>query len=758
MRRVALMKKILFAFLLACLPLSLPGATLILADEDFDNAPESGNGLNAGNGNVSLTATAGDPTDSGRGNVGSADISPGGRWGEVRTQTEDIAIPVESVPGTDTFTVTLDVYIPGDTTYAATDRLGIILRWNGSNTNNNQIFRPWDSFTADTWETITLNGTLPQNGGDGAPLASVLPIISFDDNPSDAAAGVAAHIDNFRLEVSTADDDPNLAVPVALNFGEVIEGEGEGTRILQLRNSGANNTLTISGATLSGADSASFSFPAGTFPLDISPGSAEEIAFTFSPSGGSRAYSANLELASNDQNDPTLDIPLSGTVLPPFNGEELIINGDFELGSLVGWRDDARFNYVTDPTRSGTGAAEFNLAGGAQWGEARLDTTSPPALADDPQALAINEEMIGKEYEYSAWYYRPSENGMAPDDTVRLLLRWNKNNTNSTGIDIRTVGDIPVNTWTEVTGRGIIPEVGGDGLPTTSVVPLWSFQDVGSNATGSEVIYIDDVSLKIEAPPAPPRVVITDISQDGENITISWESETGMSYRIRSELDLAASEPSTWLTFGALEDIAATPPVNTATFPLPPEGERYFVVEQYLPPPVRLYFDDFETGAGDWVADNTNPGREPATLWEIGSPDPSVPGGPAASFSGSNCFGTNLAALTGLEVLVSLTSPVIDLTGQTAATLNFAQFRDIEPGFDFGRIRILDADNGDALIENLEEVIDDRSDWETYSKDLPPSALGKNIKFQFYYETDDFVGVLFPGWYIDDFEVTVPSQ
>ena len=131
------MKKI-FVFLLGCVPLGLHGATLVLADEDFDNAPESGNGLNGGNANVSLTTTAGDPTDSGRGNVGSADISPGSRWGEVRAQTEDITIPVESVPGSDTFTVSLDVYIPSDTTYDETDRLGIILRWNASNTNNNQ--------------------------------------------------------------------------------------------------------------------------------------------------------------------------------------------------------------------------------------------------------------------------------------------------------------------------------------------------------------------------------------------------------------------------------------------------------------------------------------------------------------------------------------------------------------------------------------------------------------------------------------------
>jgi MYXO-CTERM domain-containing protein len=120
----------------------------------------------------------------------------------VRAQVNSLAIPAESAPGTDTFTATLDVYIPSTTTYAATDRLGVILRWNGSNANNNQVFRTWDSFAPDTWETITLTGTLPVNGGDGQPLTSVVPIISFDDNPADAASGVAAHIDNWSLSVT----------------------------------------------------------------------------------------------------------------------------------------------------------------------------------------------------------------------------------------------------------------------------------------------------------------------------------------------------------------------------------------------------------------------------------------------------------------------------------------------------------------------------------------------------------------------------
>lgn len=209
------MKKILFPVLLLVPFTGAQATTFILSDDAFGTGA---NPLDAGNASVALTTTA-DPTASGRGDVGSADIEPGGRWGEVRPQTQNIAIPSESTPEVDTFTASLDVYIPGDTTFVGADRIGVILRWNGSNTNNNQTFRSWDSFTADTWETLTFSGTLPVNGGDGQPLTSVTPIISFDDNANDAASGVAAYVDNWSLTVTGV---PEPATGVLSILGAVL--------------------------------------------------------------------------------------------------------------------------------------------------------------------------------------------------------------------------------------------------------------------------------------------------------------------------------------------------------------------------------------------------------------------------------------------------------------------------------------------------------------------------------------------------------
>jgi hypothetical protein len=57
----------------------------------------------------------------------------------------------------------------------------------------------------------------------------------------------------------------------------------------------------------------------------------------------------------------------------------------------------------------------------------------------------------------------------------------------------------------------------------------------------------------------------------------------------------------------------------------------------------------------------------------------------------------------------------------------------------------------------IRDPVDRRTtDWNMVTKALPPEALGRSIKIEFRLVTDDFVGSNFPGWYIDDVELTVP--
>ena len=101
-----------------------------------------------------------------------------------------------------------------------------------------------------------------------------------------------------------------------------------------------------------------------------------------------------------------------------------------------------------------------------------------------------------------------------------------------------------------------------------------------------------------------------------------------------------------------------------------------------------------------------------------------------------------------------LRSPAIDLTTAGGATLNFAAFVDIEAGFDFGSISVLDAGD-DSVLAVIDPIIDGVSaGWEDVSERIPDEGLGRMIKIEFRLESDDISN--FPGWYIDDVNVTVP--
>ena len=519
---------------------------IVLLEDNFDNIRGLGTGNNAGK--VTIVP---DPADSGRGNVGSVNIGdPSGTspWGEVRAPWPgSLDIPAETVPGEESFDMQVDLYIPSDTTFNSADgpdRFNMIIRWNGLNKAAKNQKWEWDSLEADKWHTLNMSGILADADADGNPLQSIIPILSFFDKTNDAQPGVAAYIDNFKLKVTVPNEDPNLVVSTIIDYGELTQGEGPFNKRIDISNTGSTKDLNISAASFSGPDKELYSFAEDTFPLKIAPGGTASLVLIFNPGVSLGLFEASLSLASDDETSPELMVNLSGSVLAPFKGEELIINGDFESGDLTAWRDNARFNFTSETVRSGEGAGEFNLLAGQQWGEARLAAPSPPALPDSPQSLEVTPDMIGKAYEYSAWYYRPSEGGMAPDDTVAMIIRWNGVQPGSKSHAVTKVGDIPVDTWFQIKAKGEIPELGGDGEPLTSMLPIWSFRDVGINSEGGEVMYIDDVSLKISSPAGPDPLTITsfEIDDEKDEIRLSWNAVLGALYAVDRSTALGGEE------------------------------------------------------------------------------------------------------------------------------------------------------------------------------------------------------------------------
>ena len=174
------------------------------------------------------------------------------------------------------------------------------------------------------------------------------------------------------------------------------------------------------------------------------------------------------------------------------------------------------------------------------------------------------------------------------------------------------------------------------------------------------------------------------------------------------------------------------------------------VVEEFLPPPVTVYRDDFESAVSNW---ETGSEEDDGTLWELGAPNHIF--GPLAAHGGVNCWGTNLTADYASNAVVFLKSPPIDLTSAGAqATLKFFQFVEIENPTDKGLVRVLDAADGSVLGLLQDDINGLGVDWQETSLLFPSAALGKVVRLEFRFQSDA-VGE-FAGWYVDDLEVTVP--
>ena len=145
--------------------------------------------------------------------------------------------------------------------------------------------------------------------------------------------------------------------------------------------------------------------------------------------------------------------------------------------------------------------------------------------------------------------------------------------------------------------------------------------------------------------------------------------------------------------------------------------------------------EDFESGIGNWWADNG--------LWEVGEPI----AGPISTHSGSNCAGTVLAGDYSSNANTRLISPEIIITpvsGQTPMMF-FYQWFIIENNDDRGRVQI--SVNGGAWESVSNPITSTNEIWSQYAVDLS-SYVNKKIRISFYFTSNPYHN--YSGWYIDD--------
>jgi hypothetical protein len=159
-------------------------------------------------------------------------------------------------------------------------------------------------------------GTIPAGG-----FADIQ--VSFDTN------GLFGGTYHGSLRVSSNDPDegvltvpttlvavgtPHVAAdPAALDFGSVYLSLSA-DRDVTIRNVGTD-VLTVTGAGIANPDYSIVSTPA--FPLNLGQGGSFAMTVRFEPSAACDPCDADLAIASNDPDDPTLAVPLTGVALVP---------------------------------------------------------------------------------------------------------------------------------------------------------------------------------------------------------------------------------------------------------------------------------------------------------------------------------------------------------------------------------------------------------------------------------------------------------
>lgn len=169
-----------------------------------------------------------------------------------------------------------------------------------------------------------------------------------------------------------------------------------------------------------------------------------------------------------------------------------------------------------------------------------------------------------------------------------------------------------------------------------------------------------------------------------------------------------------------------------------------------LQPPAPVFFDDMESGAGDWGVGLREGATGTATVWEIGTPE-TASGLIEGAFSGTQCWATDLDASYAPGALVTLRSPIIDLANVERPRLRFQYAVDSTEEVEGGRINFRD-ENGELLVVSDFVFWGKTEGWQAFDRPIPVEARDRKIVIEFEFLSDE-LGPNGEGWFIDDVSV-----
>ena len=337
----------------------------------------------------------------------------------------------------------------------------------------------------------------------------------------------------------------------------------------------------------------------------------------------------------------------------------------------------------------------------------------------------------------------PTFNGPAESDVFLLAL---KVNWNTQGTPDEIFAFIITDITTEPNeNEAMVMDTFDFDLATQQSLDVFNFSD-------TQVGYVDEIRVgttfeAVMGTELKEPLKQLEIRASGSSLEISWESQAGKLYNLRSAAAPSTSSPAEWAVFEGNTDITATPPRNLLVLPLPDDSTRLFVVEELTAPPAIYFSDDLESGAEGWETFVNDENR--TTEWILGLPAGST--GPLAGANDSlNAFTTNLGDY-GPGSDISLRSPEIDLSTASTAQLSFEVFRDADGLADTASVRFLRAASFEQLGTPVQidmTVLD--KDYRLLALEVGQEVLGEAaVIVEWTFQSDDSVDA-FSGLTIDN--------
>ncbi len=289
--------------------------------------------------------------------------------------------------------------------------------------------------------------------------------------------------------------------------------------------------------------------------------------------------------------------------------------------------------------------------------------------------------------------------------------------------------------------------------------------------------HLNAIQVRRLTEPAALRIAsFSRVGGDLWEVAIQGEPETGYEFRSSPDLDfnpgtlvenLSQGDPGDPGSIGGENNsLLITDANGDGVARVTLTGPRQFIRAQSPGP---LLDANFETGDGGFTVVTPE-----GSSWSLGTPDSTGEFGGtvnAGNNASANCWGTNLGAYDGgagdrgyylVPTTTALRSPVIDLTGISAAQLTFAEALDVHAG-DTAQVFVIDPVTDDLIDPNpIYTAVDtdpNAADWDPANGGLPialpAAALGQQVRLEWRFNglgggTNDYL-----GWYVDDVKVTV---